>query len=150
MLDIRTSLADEMLAKVDRATMASGVEARVPLLDHRIVELAMRMPAHLKIAGGEGKWILKRVGERHVPNEVLHRPKRGFEVPLSGWLRDRSVSAREALSASVLRRAGVLRDDAVAGVLALHEASPGFASSHMVLTLLCLQAWLDTHRSASG
>jgi asparagine synthase (glutamine-hydrolysing) len=151
MLDVASSLPDEMLAKVDQATMACGVEARVPLLDHRIVELAMRLPARLKLQGGEGKWILKRVADRYLPRRVIDRPKRGFNVPVSDWLRGAwRAPAYDVLSASALRRTGMLRHATVARVLAHHESSPGFASSHQVLTILYLQMWLDSHRASLG
>ena len=83
--DVRTSLHDEMLAKVDRATMACGVEARPPLLDHRLVELAVNLPAALKLRDGRGKWILRQVGERYVPPGLFDRAKAGFTMPLSRW-----------------------------------------------------------------
>jgi asparagine synthase (glutamine-hydrolysing) len=146
--DITTSLPDEMLAKADKATMACGVEARVPLLDHRLVEFALGLPAGLKLAEGEGKRILKQLGERYVPREALYRDKHGFDVPVSEWCRGVGRAfVRDALSPSALRRAGVLRPRAVDRVIAHHEARPGFASSHMVFTLLCFQAWHDVcHR----
>jgi asparagine synthase (glutamine-hydrolysing) len=131
-----------MLAKVDKATMASGVEARVPLLDHRLVEFAISLPAGLKIAEGQGKWILKKVGERYVPRETLYRDKHGFDVPLSEWFRgDWRAFVRDVLSPSALRRVGVLEPRAVERVIAHHESRPGFTSSHMLFTLLCLQTW---------
>jgi asparagine synthase (glutamine-hydrolysing) len=83
-----------------------------------------------------------------VPREVLYRPKRGFDVPISDWLRGEwREFARDTLSASALRRSGALRHDAVASVIAHHEANPGFAASHMVFTLLCFQMWHDANHS---
>jgi asparagine synthase (glutamine-hydrolysing) len=148
--DLATSLPDEMLAKVDKATMACGVEARVPLLDHRVVEFALGLPPRLRIAEGHGKWILKKVGERYVPREAPYRPKHGFDVPLSEWLRGAwRPSVRDVLSPAALRRVGVLRPPAVERVIRYHEARPGFATSHMLFTLLCLQVWHDVcHRRA--
>jgi asparagine synthase (glutamine-hydrolysing) len=148
--DILTSLPDEMLAKVDKATMASGVEARVPLLDHRLVELGVGLPARLKIVEGQGKWILKKLGERYVPRQVLYRDKHGFDVPLSEWFRGEwRTFVRDALSPAALRRVGVLQPKAVESVIAHHESRPGFASSHMVFTILCFQMWHDVcHRPA--
>jgi asparagine synthase (glutamine-hydrolysing) len=126
------------------------VEARVPLLDHRLVELGLGLPARLKIVEGQGKWILKKVGERHVPSQVLYRDKHGFDVPLSEWFRGEwRTFVRDALSPAALRRVGVLQPSAVESVIAHHESRPGFASSHMVFTLLCFQTWHDVcHRAA--
>jgi asparagine synthase (glutamine-hydrolysing) len=86
-VDIKTYLTDDVLAKVDRASMAVSLEVRCPLLDHRVMELAARMPSSLKLRGQEGKYILKRAVRGLLPDEVLTRRKQGFSIPLAEWLR---------------------------------------------------------------
>ena len=95
-----------MLAKVDKAAMACGVEARVPLLDHRVAELAVSLPAELKIGGGEGKLILKKLGERYVRARSSIAEKRGFDVPLSQWLGGLENVRPRHVERDLARRAG--------------------------------------------
>jgi asparagine synthase (glutamine-hydrolysing) len=103
--DLLTYLPDDILAKVDRASMSVGLEARVPLLDHRIVEFAARLPLSWNFRDGEQKRLLKRVLERHVPREFTERPKMGFGVPLEVWFRHEWESIlREYLDTERIRR----------------------------------------------
>ena len=121
--DIGLYLPDDILTKVDRTSMAVSLEVRVPLLDHRVVEFAATLPAEQRLRGRTGKYILKRVLERYMPPEHVHREKRGFGVPLDEWFRDElREPLLDILESSAIRRAGVFRPESVDFLLRQHMA----------------------------
>ncbi|MCK6546041.1 asparagine synthase (glutamine-hydrolyzing) [Myxococcota bacterium] len=145
----RLYLTADVLVKVDRASMACGLEVRAPLLDTRIVELAAAIPGALKLKGMTTKYLLKRAARGWLPDEIMDRPKKGFGVPIGEWLRGplRGM-AHDLLSRDRVRREGYLDPETVARLLDEHER--GVADHRKPLwTLLAFQLWLDHHGPAS-
>lgn len=144
LVDTITYLPDDILTKVDRASMAVGLEARVPLLDHRVVELAWRMPAEVRCAGGVPKAVLRRVLAAHVPAALVGRPKMGFGVPIDSWLRGPLREWAEALlDPGRLRRAGFV-DPAIVGPIWRAHLSGRAEEHYRLWNVLTFCAWHET------
>ncbi len=152
--DMRSTLVSEMLTKIDRLTMAAGLEARVPFLDHKIVEWAFSLAPELKMHGAEGKFFIKRALESRLPRDVLYRPKHGFNVPLGRWLRvELREMCRDLLSPETVRRRGIFRPEAVTSMLDAHEAGQDDIGNR-IFALMMLELWwrevFDRQREASA
>lgn len=98
--DFRHWLPGDILTKIDRTSMAVGLEAREPLLDHRLIEFAATLPVSIRLRGGQGKWLMKRAMEPYLPRDILYRPKQGFDVPIAGWFRGPLADQAAALATS--------------------------------------------------
>ena len=126
--DLTFWLPGDILTKVDRTSMAASLEAREPLLDHRLVEFAASLPESLRVRGRQGKVLMKRAMSRYLPENVLYRPKQGFVTPISAWLRGPlAAEARAIASSAALARTGWF---APARVAALAEAHISGRSDH--------------------
>ncbi len=136
-------LPDDILCKVDRAAMAVSLETRVPFLDHRVAELAWRLPLSMKVRGNEGKWALRRILYRHVPRELIERPKAGFALPVGQWLRGPLREwADELLDAGRLQREGYLNPGPVRAAWREH-LSGRYDHTGSLWAVLMFQAWLE-------
>ncbi|MEW5913610.1 MAG: asparagine synthase (glutamine-hydrolyzing) [Thermodesulfobacteriota bacterium] len=140
-------LPDDILAKVDRASMAVSLEVRCPLLDHRVFELAWRLPLEAKIAQGRGKLPLRRLLAKRLPVELVERPKMGFGVPLAAWLRGPLRGwAGELLNPARLKAEGYLRPEPIAQAWAEHQAGRRDWHHHL-WAILMFVAWLAEQKN---
>jgi len=145
-LDLMTFLPDEVLTKVDRATMGASLEARVPLLDHRVVEFAWQLPLSLKLHDGQGKYPLRQILYKYVPKELIERPKMGFGVPIDEWLRgDLRDWAGDLLSPERLKREGFFDVSAIQEKWKEHSSGKRNWQSHL-WNVLMFEAWFDANQ----
>ncbi len=146
LLDALTYLPDDILVKVDRASMGVSLEARVPLLDHRVAEFCWSLPLTMKVRGSQGKLLLRKVLAKHVPAELTERPKTGFAVPIASWLRGPIRPwAEDLLDSSKLRTEGFFEPDQITPVWTTHLSGKKDLQDPLWCVLM-FEAWLQTQR----
>jgi asparagine synthase (glutamine-hydrolysing) len=140
-VDIKTSLADDLLLLTDKMTMAASIECRAPFMDHELVELSARMPDDLRIRGLTLKYLLKKVVQPWLPREIITRKKRGFGAPVGAWLRgDLDDLVQDTLSESQVKRRGIFRWPVIQDLLTRHRARQADLTDHL-LSLVSLEQW---------
>jgi asparagine synthase (glutamine-hydrolysing) len=143
--ELKTTLVSEMLTKVDRMTMAFGLEARVPFLDHTLVQWAFTLPDSFKEADGQGKRIVKSAFEPMLPPDMLYRPKHGFNVPLPTWFKGELRDwVRDSLSPDTVKNRGLFNLKAVETMMDEHENGIR-DNANRILSALCLELWFDQY-----
>jgi len=141
-----TYLRDDILVKVDRATMGVSLESRAPFLDHRVIEFAWRLPRQAKIDGGQGKILLRHLLARYVPTALTERPKMGFGVPIDSWLRGPMRDwAESLLDPARLNQEGFFNTEAVRSRWRAHLDGRNW--QHALWTVLMFQAWNEAQAS---
>jgi asparagine synthase (glutamine-hydrolysing) len=148
--DLVGYLPDDILAKLDRAAMAVSLETRVPFLDRRVLDLAWRLPLEAQLRGGQTKWVLRQVLERHVPKELVDRPKMGFGLPIGSWLRGALAPwAENLLDERRLREQGLLDPGPIREAWELHRTGRRDLG-YELWDVLVLQSWMDRWMPSPG
>ena len=148
--DLKTSLADDLLALTDKMTMAASIECRAPFVDHELVEMAAQMPDSLKIRGFTMKYLLKKAVKPWLPPEILNRKKRGFGAPMGSWIRnDLNPLMENLLSEVQVKRRGLFNWPVIRDLIAKHKAQKGDYTDHL-LALINLELWCQIFMDGRG
>ena len=148
--DLEHYLPDDLLTKVDRASMSVSLESRAPFLDHELVEFAWALPERVLVREGQGKWILRQMLDRYVPRALVERPKAGFAIPVARWLRtDLREWAEHLLDERTLHTQGYLDPEPVRRMWQEH-CSGKYDRQAYLWNVLMFQAWLEVQAPASS
>jgi asparagine synthase (glutamine-hydrolysing) len=143
LLDAQNYLTNDIMVKVDRASMSASLESRAPFLDHKVFELAWSLPLNMKIRNGTSKWVLRQILNKHLPKELIERPKMGFAMPLRQWLRHELKDwAHDLLTEDRIKKQGLLDPSCVQKTLSEHMSGKR-DHAYKLWTLLAYQSWSD-------
>ena len=143
-IDYKTYLADDVLHKVDRATMSVSLEGREPLLDHRLIEYVAQIPSHLKIKNGDKKYLLKNIVHQYVPKKMMDRPKTGFGIPFDKWFsNDKNELFNYFLSDAVIKKQGVLNLEEVHCIKAHYNRRKSPLTQAKLWNIFILNQWIE-------
>ncbi len=149
-VDVRTYLTDDILVKVDKASMINSLETRTPLLDQHLAEYVTSLPSTLRMRSGVLKYLLKKVAVGMVPTEILSRPKQGFAVPIERWFRgELATYARELLDSREARQRGIFNQKFINKLLQTHANTRLVNYSGAIWPLLCLELWFQVYMDES-
>ena len=147
-LDTITYLPGDILAKVDRASMAVSLESRIPMLDHRLAEFVWHIPLSMKIRGSSTKWLSRQLLYNYVPRKLIERPKMGFAIPFGDWLRTGMRDWAENLLAENRLRSDGYFDPRPIRKMWLEHLSGKFNWQYLLWDILMFQAWLDENKTS--
>ena len=150
MWDVRQYLPDDLLVKVDRASMSVSLETRAPMLDHRVVELGLALPQHMLVRQNVRKWALRQVLYRYVPQSLIDRPKSGFAVPLGAWLRGPLREWANGLLRPGLRGGSGMLDEGKVDAIWAEHLSGRFDRSGYIWNVLMFEAWYHSISSETA
>src|SRR5438045_3148946 len=145
-VDVRAYLSDDILVKVDKASMFNSLETRAPLLDQHLVEYVSSLPATIRTRNNALKYLLKKAAAGIVPTEILTRPKQGFGVPIKHWFRGELTSyAYDLLDSSRARQRGIFDQQFIRNLLQSHAGARLINHSEAIWALLCLELWFQVY-----
>jgi asparagine synthase (glutamine-hydrolysing) len=149
-VDARTYLTDDILVKVDKASMFNSLETRAPMLDQHLVEYVSSLPSTLRLRNGILKYLLKRMAADLLPPEILARPKQGFGVPIKHWFRGGLTTyASDLLDSPRARQRGIFQPEFIRNLLKAHTSTKLVNHSEAIWALLCLELWFQVYMDES-
>jgi asparagine synthase (glutamine-hydrolysing) len=142
-VDFKTYLVDDILVKVDRMSMATSLEARVPFLDHRVVEASFKIPGEMKLKGKDSKYILKQTMKDILPQNILHRDKQGFSIPIKNWIREElRPMMQDVLHTNKIKQQGIFNSNFINKLVDEHISGTE-NHSHRLWALMMFELWYD-------